>query len=132
MSDSQESKGRINPDRIEFEYDRDEGKVYYKEFLDCSDRSVPEGSTLYDEVMKDKELFEQKAAVNPYIDVVDVEVEVDNEVEMIEIVMKQEGLEAVAGLAGELIGFVLEEDEEMFYNKFKPFIDRANQMNTSN
>jgi len=130
MSDSKKKNNqpnRINPDRIEFEFDYGEGKVYYAEYLDCSDRYIPEDSTLEEEVRKDKELFLQKAAVNPHMDIIDVETEVEDEEEKIKIVMDQNQLEAVASLAGELLGFILEEDEQMFYNKFKPFVERAKQ-----
>ena len=130
MKDSKNKKNqpnRINPDRIEFEFDYDEQRVYYAEYLDCSDRHVPEDSTLEEEVRKDKELFLQKAAINPHIDIVDVETEIDGEEEMIKIVMDQSELEAVASLTGELLGFILEEDEDMFYNKFKGFVERARQ-----
>lgn len=129
MSDNnQEDSGkvnRINPDRIEFMYDHDEGQVEYTEYLDCSERDLGESDSLEEAVRKDEMLFKERAAVNPHIDLVEVETTLEDEVEKIQIVMDQGRLEAVASLAGELLGFILEEDEDMFYNKFKPFVERA-------
>jgi len=118
---------RINPNRIEFEFDYNKQRVYYAEYLDCSDRHVPEDSTLEEEVRKDKQVFLEQASVNPTMDLVSVETEIVGAKEIVKIVMEQERVEALASLAGELVGFILEQDEDLFYNKFKPFVERARQ-----
>lgn len=118
---------RLNPDSIKFEWDGDENKVYYTEVADCSDRSIPEDSSLEEEVRKDKEFFQQIAALNPQMNVVDVETEIDNQEETIKLVMEQNSVEALASLTGELLGYLLEEDKEIFYSKFKPFVERARE-----
>jgi 3-phosphoglycerate kinase len=112
---------RINPDEIKFEYSG--GEVHYAEATDIENHdSKQEARTCVEGGLA---VLWENVRNHPRMELVETSIEEDDDKIWAVCHFKQDSVEAMASLMGELAGTLIEHDPELFAAKITPLVRRA-------